>query len=312
MARPRVRTHAVEENQEDDWVVSEGSHEAIIPRPLFDKAQALKDQRCLGYQDHFRRGSGAKSDYLLTGVIQCAQCGHTWQGHTQCRGRRRKDGSQVKTKYYACGGYITKGNSVCQRCVIQKDAIEGMLLEEIGKTLRQFVEGDHGRAALKGMLEEMLCSPTTGLDDELARLRERKADVERRIFGILDNITAENREFADARIRELKKELRGLLPRIEELQAASEAQPDLDELTDAMLGYMADFQAVVAEGTVDERRRLVRAFTRRVVLDPQTGKGRAELLYVPKDAAPSASAGNTASSPSMVAGAGFEPATFRL
>jgi hypothetical protein len=44
---------------------------------------------------------------------------------------------------------------------------------------------------------------------------------------------------------------------------------------------MRDFEKVVAEGTVEEKRSFIRAFTRRVELDPETGEGLAEIYDLP-------------------------------
>ncbi len=305
---PKIRRRVVEENDPDDWVVTEASHPAIIPRRLYQKAQARRKERSKAYKRNYRRGRGARSDYLLTGVIKCARCGHNWQGYTVRKGRRRKDGSQVKTKYYACGGYVAKGNAVCERSVVRKDAVEHMLLEQVGQGLREFLAEEEGCAALRAILEHMV-GGERGQDDEIAKLREQQADIERRIYGILDNITETNREFADKRIRELKGELREIEPRLEEMEASSAAAPDLDELTDAMLRYMENFGEVVAEGTVEERRAFIRAFVMKVELDPAEGRGRAELLSIPRlTALPLAGDNAAKSSFNMVAGAGFEPA----
>lgn len=35
---------------------------------------------------------------------------------------------------------------------------------------------------------------------------------------------------------------------------------------------MADFEDVVAEGTVDEKRRFIRAFVRRIEIEPAVGR----------------------------------------
>jgi len=189
--------------------------------------------------------------------------------------------------------------------VIRKDAIEGMLLEQVGEGLREFLAEEEGRAALRAILEQIACADD-GHDDEVARLRGQKADVERRIYGILDNITETNREFADKRIRELKGELREIEPRLAEMEAPSAAAPDLDELTDAMLGYMEEFDEVVAEGTVEERRAFIRAFVTKVELDPAEGRGRAQLLSIPRLTALPLGGDNAAkSSFNMVAGARF-------
>ena len=119
-------------------------------------------------------------------------------------------------------------------------------------------------------------------------------------------------QLADGRIRELKREMRDIEPRLEVLEASAAGKVDPEELVGAMLDCMAEFQQVAAEGTVEEKRSFIRAFTGTVELDPETGKGRAELLYLPKETALSGDPENAASSFTMVAGAGFEPATFRL
>jgi len=278
---PRIRKRVVEHHDRDDWVVSKGSHEAIVPAGVFRKAQAKREERACQHRTNYRRGRGAKSTYLLTGLIKCARCGHNWQGYTQHRGRKKKDGSSLKTLYYGCGGYISKGTSVCGRSLIRKEAIEGMILGEVGTNLRGFLEQEHGRATLRSILEEMAGSESPDTAKELGKLRRQKDDLERRIFNILDNITAETKEFADRRIRQLKKELHQIEPHIEELEAASENQLDFDELTQVMLDYMEDFEGMLAYGTVDEKRTFIRAFTKKIELDPHNGTGRAQVFIIP-------------------------------
>jgi len=71
---------------------------------------------------------------------------------------------------------------------------------------------------------------------------------------------------------------------------------------------MKQFEVVQAEGTVEEKRAFLRAFTRTVELDPETGKGRLEIYSLPmvpvqekKD-----SLGGHPSSLTLVAGVGFD------
>ena len=71
---------------------------------------------------------------------------------------------------------------------------------------------------------------------------------------------------------------------------------------------MARFDEVVAAGTVDEKRRFLRAFTRRIELDPDTGHGLVELYSLPTQTAlPPKSCNAANSSLILVAGVGFEP-----
>jgi len=56
---------------------------------------------------------------------------------------------------------------------------------------------------------------------------------------------------------------------------------DLDEATRAVLGMLGSFGDVMREGSIDERRRVIRAFVRQIRLDPQNHEGRAEVFALP-------------------------------
>jgi hypothetical protein len=70
---------------------------------------------------------------------------------------------------------------------------------------------------------------------------------------LLDNITRDNREFADQRIAELKQELLEVNPRIEALERAAGVQVDLEQAVREMTGMLGSFAEVMQEGSVDER-----------------------------------------------------------
>ena len=100
----------------------------------------------------------------------------------------------------------------------------------------------------------------------------------------------------------------------------------IDSMIPQLLRYLASFEKGVAEGTVDEKRRFLRAFIRRVALDPKTGTGRAEIYDLPVFSVQEKKANRSGrpcfhrdnrecgqpSSFQMVAGVGFEPTTSGL
>jgi hypothetical protein len=123
--RKAVATGTLAPNRPGDWVVVKDAHPALISRTLFQAASSKRQSRRLDPSEYrYRTGHGAHSSFLLTGLIRCLQCGHTWQGYTTNKDRKRNDGSAVKTLGYACGGYVTKGNTCCQRAVIPKEEVE--------------------------------------------------------------------------------------------------------------------------------------------------------------------------------------------
>ena len=277
---PKVRRRVIDENAAHDWIVTPDSHPAIVSRSLFDKAKSLRESRKHTCSHAYRGGRGATSNYLLTGVVVCEHCGHNWQGYSTWKGRKRKDGTRPKTEYYACGGYVTKGKSVCERNVIRRDVLEDFVIEFIGEQIRELID-NADQAALRDLLGQYMQGSDEGADVQLAGLRARAEQTRNTINNILDNITETNRDFADVRIRDLKGELADITPQIELLEVQVTATVDLDELAGAMVGYLGEFSQVLAGGTIDERRTVIRAFCKQIRLDPRNGEGRAELFMLP-------------------------------
>lgn len=309
---PRVRRRIIDHNGEDDWIVTRDAHPPLIPRSVFERARKLRHDRRHGTTHGYRHGRGAKSNYLLTGVVFCERCGHKWQGCTTKGGKKRLDGSSSVNEYYACGGYVMKGRSVCERQVIRRDVLEDLVVGTIGGLIRQMLEAADPRE-FREMVRQHLGMEAEATGGELAAMREQATQLKAKINSILDNITEANREVANERIAELRKELAETTSRIEGMERAGAAKVDLDAAAQEMLGYLRSFGEVMREGSMDERRAVVRAFVRQVRLDPQTHEGRAEVFALPNfEAVTRYQATARESSFSMVAGAGFEPAIFRL
>jgi len=131
-----------------------------------------------------------------------------------------------------------KGNSVCGRDIIRRDVIEGLVIDAIGENIRQMLEAADP-IELRSLVRQHLGVTEEGASEELRRLRAQREEIRTKINNILDNITRENREFADERIAELKRELLHLDPRIDELERTAGVQVDLDEAVREMTGPSA-------------------------------------------------------------------------
>jgi|GEM_PF-2916186 len=173
-----------------------------------------------------------------------------------------------------------KGRSVCERQVIRRDVLEDLVVGTIGGLIRQMLEAADPRE-FREMVRQHLGMEAEATGGELGALREQATQLKAKINSILDNITEANREVANERIAELRKELAETTLRIEGMERAGAAKVDLDAATQEMLGYLRSFGEVMREGSMDERRAVVRAFVRQVRLDPQTHEGRAEIFALP-------------------------------
>lgn len=117
----------------------------------------------------------------------------------------------------------------------------------------------------------------------------------------------ENRDLLTERLSRLREERREIEGRLAELKAASECTVKPDDIVDAMLAGLADARRLFDQGTVEERKRVVRAFVESLTVAGTKRSGEIRLKNLP-----ALEALTGAFSVESLAGAGFEPATFGL
>lgn len=107
------KVHVQEIVPQDEWYIVENTHEAIIDRETFAKAQRLllRDTRT---------GPQQKKLYLFSGFLKCADCGKAMT--------RSKVGNAV---YYYCRTYKDQSKSVCTKHTIKHIQLEAAVLYAI-------------------------------------------------------------------------------------------------------------------------------------------------------------------------------------
>ena len=172
-ARSRMEASKPRENPESDWIIAPNTHEPLVPPTVLDRAQELMKSRARdGAGRNFRIGSGLRSPYLLSGLLSCGRCGQNYQGRVVHSTKCRKDGSKIKTYYYACGGYVMKGNSACEKFLLRKTPVEEAILETIQGRLHGLLEGQ-GELLLRSYIEEEIAAQGADPRREAAQLRAR-------------------------------------------------------------------------------------------------------------------------------------------
>ena len=102
---------------ENDWILVEGTHEAIISRELWDTVQAVN--RTNAKEIDFEGNLG-----LFAGFLRCGDCGRamsktTWNGRVT----------------YSCGSYHRYGSVACTSHYIRQDDLEKILLHDINSVI---------------------------------------------------------------------------------------------------------------------------------------------------------------------------------
>jgi len=289
-----VRRHSIpgggaEQNGEADWIVIPDAHPALITREQFELAKAKREDRRKSHSGQsFRVGQGAKSSYLLTGLIQCDRCGHYWQGYSVNKGKPRKDGSKVKTYYYACNGYVSKGNAVCHRSVIAQEALENWVLDQIDDIIQRYVR-EGGETELRALIRQELTATATRESTEsgitLETIAARKQTIAQQVSTTLQSIDEANREFINTHLTTLREEMEELTRQEDAIRRQAAQREMLDEAVESQYSLACQrigmARNVLLAGTIEEQRLIIRAFLRKIHFDPDTRTGTAEFWLIP-------------------------------
>jgi len=264
----------------------DGVHEPLVDELTFQRAQAILRER--GEDISRRRGNA--SDFLLSGVVRCGQCGKAYVGMSA-------RGNGGRYEYYACSGRQKHGPKACRNERLPRHKLEHAVLQQLAALYR---DGD--------LVAEALAKA----EQEAARTRP---EVEQRLESIGAEITRAEQaleryyeafeqgklspERCDQRLSRLQTRLEDLHAQQAEL-APTTPQERGHGPTPADLAVVADqLEHVIAEGEPQKSKALLRLLIQELRVDGRAQIQPAYRLVTPEVCATSEKVGR----------AGIEPAT---
>jgi site-specific DNA recombinase len=276
-----------------EWVVVENAHPAILTA---EEAQQLAEARRQQTRPaHFPpAGRSRSSPYLLSGgIFKCGRCGANMTGLKNSAGT-----------YYVCGSLPYRRGKGCGPGVyVPKQLVEGEtirgLREMVGRT-----SDPQGFVKLVNEELAILWAEQTGQDPEaekkLAAIDVKIGRVRHAIEeGLEDAAWANERLQALAREREILQVQIDSAPEGQQVQNANSFCPKVS--VEQAMAMRRDVEKIfAAEGSIVEKKQLLRIWVQEMKLAPE----RREVVLTYRVPEPMMN--------KMVAGAGFEPATFGL
>jgi site-specific DNA recombinase len=308
---PETGKRAPVARPKDDWLVEERPDLAILDGDLWARVharlQAVRDAYGAATQYKRPRGQAPEvySRHLLSGLMRCAICGARI---TIQSSQRKKNGTVYRYGRYRCSFHVTKGPAVCTNAMsIPQPVLEAKLLAKFQAAL----SGDM-IDYLVGATNEMLRQLHGTTPQEIQTLTQERREVGRQLSNLVEFVAKgdlssprlrDEIRAREQRLAELDQQLEGLrtgappVPRqIDRAWVEAQVQSLSELLTRDPVGARQQIQKHVEELRVapapDVGDRVVR-ITGRPKLDGLLGGEEAVRLQ-------------------LVAGAGFEPATFGL
>lgn len=118
----------VRQVERENWIVVEGTHEAIIDRQVWEQTRKLLKSRYAPFQP-------AAGENIFAGFIRCGDCGRAMVR----KGRDR----------YLCGTYVRAGKACCSGHGVKRQELEEIVLAELARA----VEEEQKRGSLAELFE---------------------------------------------------------------------------------------------------------------------------------------------------------------
>lgn len=283
---------------------------AIVPRELWEAVQSRLNAIKSNAGNRTQSGllpRGMTSPYLFSGLLKCSECGSNLI-IASSGGKKRK---------YVCAGYLNRG--ICKNNLyISRDEVEAMLLTNLKNDL---LSPEAIAEAVEGFGKQ-LRSDLASISGEIAAMRSRREKLEGEIRNltkaiaesghskfILDEIAVREREIGAITDRLLSSSAESIEGKISQMRSYVERK--IQNLT-----TLFNAQSPAAKQLLQQH---LKAVTMHPVKDNSRGwyyeaegtwnlLGRDENAPREEPAAQNSNEGQLR----MVAGAGFEPATFGL
>ena len=278
-----VRTKEGRERPSSEWVIVPNAHPALITE---DEARAIITARRRAHVAAtipVNRGRSMTSEYLLSGgLFRCQRCGANMIGFRTSSG-----------EYYVCGSQPYRRGMGCGPGVyVPRRAVEGEVCQGLSELLSLCADPQgftrQVNAELRRLWQESGHSDSASTHAKIGEIETRIAHIRQAVEEGLDDAS-----WANARLRELLAK-RDALSRAHD----SAEPPQLDAET--VMAYRRQTEKVIASGHAADRKRLMRAWVNEIKLDPESLE--VKISYRLPEAVMKG----------VVAGAGFEPATFGL
>src|SRR3989338_2950316 len=253
-------------NPQEEWVMVKNSHGAIIPIELWEIVK-LRTKQAFAGGKFIASGNRPGSEYLLSGIIKCGECGYNFHGG------RRKNKDSI-TRVYRCGGYNLYGSDTCSRLETNAKHLEDFIISHIQKK----IDNPMWRNELKKELLEVLqiaekksgtrlCEIDKEIKELSLKIENWKMAIEKGLE--LDNAVNIINKYAYQREQLYREKNRA----VEKANSGS-----ANAIADKMLSYLDDFKDILKHGEPERKKDFIRKFVKSVIVYPKMKQAKI-LLY---------------------------------
>lgn len=145
-----------------EWIVVQGTHEAIIDKDTWEKTQELLKSRTRNVDLH-------RNTAVFAGFLKCGNCGRALVKKAYASGHKGKE--NVSGIHYYCGTYVRSGRQYCTPHKIAHETLENIILDDLRVILQSMENLEKLAAKGKADITTMpsgMTAPDSGENDKIA------------------------------------------------------------------------------------------------------------------------------------------------
>ena len=251
---------------QDDYILSEGQHEAIISEDIWNKVH--EKRKITGVKSPSKIGRDRV--HILSGILKCPKCGGPM--YTNKHGWTNKDGTHKEVYYYVCSkSRSARGKSCDYKPMLKKTDIEPLVIEAV----RELIKNQDFATEIKSRIGKEI--DTTTIDKELKNYKTKLKEVDlnkSRLEAEIDNLPPDakfrERKLADMTVR--LDSLYDVIVDIEEKIADANLRRraiQQDAITlDNIYQLIANFDLIYDKISDDEKKSLISSLIKDIEIFP--------------------------------------------
>jgi site-specific DNA recombinase len=245
------------------WIIVEDAYVPLVTKELWRKANSV------GGTPISRSPNKHSAPYLLSGLTRCSRCGFAYQGQSTIVGSKRYF-------RYVCGGY--NGKRVCQYFAVNRDALEGFVLQSIRST----ISDPEFLSFVVMELQRLIDSHPDEVSRKAETIKQQLADLSTREMNLIQAIEG---GISLGSIRPRLDELRAEKSRLEdEARGNNTERITEDQVLDAasaVKAFVADFEKQFGDGPLPLRKQIIRQCVKTIEIDPENSVARCYVHRIP-------------------------------
>lgn len=197
--------------KQDDYMVCDGIHEAIIDEDTWEKVQEKRKSQAKRYE-HVNKGKDEKI-HLLSGILCCPMCGSGMYGNKSIK---KKNGKHYKDYfYYGCKHRsMTLGHKCTYNKQLQEEKLDSAVAEVIGKLV--------GNPKFADMMKKKINikTDTSEVEKEIVNYQKQLSQyigTKRSLENQIDSLNYDDKHY-DRKLSDLQDRLDKMYDNIEDVE----------------------------------------------------------------------------------------------